>query len=83
MFHLTFFAGRILHHLIGGGGRVDPPSPHPELEKSPLQRLNFCHTSVNNTDWDFPDQYDSLKLVGAGAYGQVWYVSSHRYKHEE
>ncbi|XP_065182264.1 mitogen-activated protein kinase 14-like [Sycon ciliatum] len=37
----------------------------------------FVRTSINNTDWDVPDSYGNLKLVGAGSYGQVCSAINH------
>ena len=40
-------------------------------------RDNFVQIELNKTTWDIPERYQNLSAVGAGAYGQVRYVSHH------
>ena len=42
-------------------------------------RDNFVQIELNKTTWDIPERYQNLSAVGAGAYGQVRYVSQHLY----
>jgi hypothetical protein len=33
----------------------------------------FVHqVQLNNVTWEVPERYKPIKLVGSGAYGQVW-----------
>ena len=42
-------------------------------------RDNFVQIELNKTTWDIPERYQNLSAVGAGAYGQVRYVSQQLY----
>lgn len=44
------------------------------LMASPL-KTGFHRLDIQKTTWDVPDRYTSLKPVGSGAYGTVWWVS--------
>lgn len=46
---------------------------------SKKMRDNFVQIELNKTTWDIPERYQNLSAVGAGAYGQVRYVSQHLY----
>ena len=43
-------------------------------EEQPL-KPGFHRIELNKTVWEVPEKYINLSPVGAGAYGQVWYVS--------
>lgn len=33
---------------------------------------NFYKVELNRTEWEVPNRYQNLQLIGSGAYGQVW-----------
>jgi hypothetical protein len=43
-------------------------------QKSKPLKAHFFRVELNKTEWEVPDRYQNLAAVGAGAYGQVWYV---------
>ncbi|XP_051518277.1 STKc_p38 domain-containing protein isoform X1 [Myxocyprinus asiaticus] len=46
---------------------------------SPL-KAGFHRLEIQNTIWDVPDRYTSLKPVGSGAYGTVCFATDHKTK---
>ena len=37
-------------------------------------RTGYHRLEVQKTTWDVPDKYTSLRSIGSGAYGTVWWV---------
>ena len=52
----------------GSGKQEDGSSP----SDTGASGRAFSLTTLNNIDWEVPDDYTELRLVGVGAYGHVW-----------
>lgn len=55
------------------------PVPVPAPAPAPGSGPRFYAVEINKTVWQVPERYQGLSLVGCGAYGQVWLVSTYYY----